>query len=51
MSNVLVGKKTFVMENDGCVTVAELSDMLDVRSDTVFTILIEHLEMRRIAAR
>ena len=39
------------MENDGRVTVAELADLFDVSSGTIFTILTDHLEMRRVAAR
>ena len=38
------------MENDGRVTVAEMADLFDVSSGTIFTILTDHLEMRRVAA-
>ena len=47
----IVQRISNVMENDGRVTVAELADLFDVSSGTVFTILTDHLEMRRVAAR
>lgn len=47
----LVQRISDVMENDGRVTVAELADLFDVSSGTIFTILTDHLEMRRVAAR
>ena len=39
------------MENNGRFTFAELSDLFDFSSGTIFAIPTDHLEMRRAAAR
>lgn len=38
------------MESDGRITFAELASMYDIINGTVFTILTEYFDMRRVSA-
>ncbi|XP_062618459.1 histone-lysine N-methyltransferase SETMAR-like [Saccostrea cucullata] len=51
ISENLVERISNVMERDGRVTVAELASMFDISSGTAFTILSQHLDMKRVSAR